>query len=406
MKKIALYNPYLSTKGGGEKVCLALAECLAKDLDCEVHLISHDKVDLEDLALYFHLELSGVKVEVINFKTFPTRLILRLPLPGRIKNLTSDIKVSRTVKKGSYDLFINNCYQSNLPSPIKKGVYMCMFPQRLDLNSPDIKLIKAIYILFARVLSRLLLHPLKRSPIDTYSLITANSEYTRSHIMRLWDRESEVLYPICDDMNLRNIKKEKIILNVGRFFANNGENHHKRQDFLLETFSKMTDLWQKGWELHFAGSVAEDAEALKYILKLLKSSNDLPVKFHFNSSYKELKSLYNQATIYWHATGYGSDPEKHPEKQEHFGITTVEAMSAGSIPIVINTAGQKEIVKHGVNGFLWNSQSELINLTGNIASSEKIREGILNASITDAKSYEQKAFIERAKQIFGRVMAD
>ena len=29
------------------------------------------------------------------------------------------------------------------------------------------------------------------------------------------------------------------------------------------------------------------------------------------------------------------DPDRHPDRFEHFGITTVEAMSAGAVPIVI-----------------------------------------------------------------------
>jgi hypothetical protein len=30
----------------------------------------------------------------------------------------------------------------------------------------------------------------------------------------------------------------------------------------------------------------------------------------------------------------GEDPERHPDRFEHFGITTVEAMSAGAVPVV------------------------------------------------------------------------
>ena len=52
---------------------------------------------------------------------------------------------------------------------------------------------------------------------------------------------------------------------------------------------------------------------------------------------------------------------------EHFGITTVEAMSAKCIPIVINKGGQTEIVTDEC-GFKWNNLDELIKYTEEIYS--------------------------------------
>jgi len=36
---------------------------------------------------------------------------------------------------------------------------------------------------------------------------------------------------------------------------------------------------------------------------------------------------------------------------EHFGITTVEAMAAGCVPLVYDSGGQAEIVSSGYNGY-------------------------------------------------------
>ncbi len=59
------------------------------------------------------------------------------------------------------------------------------------------------------------------------------------------------------------------------------------------------------------------------------------------------------ASIYWHAGGLGEDPDRHPDRFEHFGITVVEAMAAGAVPLVFAAGGPAEIVEHGVNGFHW-----------------------------------------------------
>ena len=68
---------------------------------------------------------------------------------------------------------------------------------------------------------------------------------------------------------------------------------------------------------------------------------------HADASGAELRDLYGRASIFWHAAGLGEDPERHPDRYEHFGITTVEAMSAGAVPVVIDAAGQAEIVEQG-----------------------------------------------------------
>jgi hypothetical protein len=83
MKKVALYNPYLSTKGGGEKVCLALADSLQHTLGCSVYLVSHGEVDLDDLASYFKLDLSGIQVVQIDYDSLFYKILARVPLPGR-----------------------------------------------------------------------------------------------------------------------------------------------------------------------------------------------------------------------------------------------------------------------------------------------------------------------------------
>lgn len=387
-KSIAIYNPYLETKGGGEKVCLALASVLAGQEGYEVSLLTHNDTDLDELAAYFHIDLSRVKVIYINFETVVVKILHRLPIPGRLRNFFLDYKVYRFIKRYRFDLFVNCCYQSNLPNPSKTGVYMCMFPQQLNRQA-GLGFARNTYLMIMSGLYRLFLHPAHKNAIDSYQTITANSHYTQEHIKKRWGRDSSIIYPICENMQIksREAKKKKIILNVGRFFANSGENHHKRQDVLLETFTKMTELHKLGWELHFAGSVAEDVAALKYILQLIKYGQNLPVFFHFNASFSELRQLYNEATIYWHATGYGSDAIKHPEKQEHFGIVTVEAMSAGCIPIVIDSAGQKESVQNGVNGYLWSNLNELEKFTTQVSN---FNEDELKSFTRDARKSAQK----------------
>ncbi len=179
----------------------------------------------------------------------------------------------------------------------------------------------------------------------------------------MWRRSSIPVYAVCDPIGKLGTKQKRI-LNVGRFTSFNPEIHHKRQDILIDTFVKMEELHQGGWELHLAGSFYEtDSGTYADVESLIKTASGVPVFFHFNVVHSDLVELYRSATIYWHATGFGSVSVDSPGTQEHFGITTVEAMFAGCVLVVINSGGQLETVTDGESGYLWNTVEELSKRT-------------------------------------------
>ena len=280
-----------------------------------------------------------------------------------------------------------------MPSPAQVGIYMCMFPQVFNHKKDSV--IKKTYHRVMDGIEYLLYGKSGIDIIKGYDKITVNSQYTKSWVEKLWDVPSEkisILYPICENMDQGVDGKEKLILSVGRFFANSGENHYKCQDKLLETFLEMKDLHKDGWRLCFVGSSAEDANSLKYLVSLYQQSRDNPVEVISDAPFSVLKDLYGKASLYWHATGWGSDPSAHPEKQEHFGITTVEAMSAGAVPVVINTAGQKETVEHNVSGFLWDTKKQLVDYTRELTSKKTIMNNMRETAINSSKKYNKDAF--------------
>lgn len=275
---------------------------------------------------------------------------------------------------------------------------MCMFPQKL-LNKAEMGRIKRFYINIVDTVSRWLMYPGKKDWLETYQRITANSKFTQGYIKKYWNRDSDIIYPISDDMMTEGVEKESIIVNVGRFFHNNGITHHKRQDFLIDTFIKMKDLHKKGWELHVAGTLNDNPADMAYVIDLLKRSDGYPIKIHLDTPLHELGLLYSRAKIYWHATGYGADQKKNPERQEHFGISTVEAMSAGAVPIVIASAGQKESVREGVNGYLWDTEKELIAKTRKLIESNDFSR-LEHQARHDAKRFDKAAFRKQTLEVF------
>jgi len=53
-------------------------------------------------------------------------------------------------------------------------------------------------------------------------------------------------------------------------------------------------------------------ESAKYLEACRKEAAGYPVKFHVDAPFDTLRTLYGQASIFWHATGLGESQDKHP----------------------------------------------------------------------------------------------
>jgi glycosyltransferase involved in cell wall biosynthesis len=132
-----------------------------------------------------------------------------------------------------------------------------------------------------------------------------------------------------------------------------------------------------------------------YLEELKKMANG-KIFFHNNLSFKELVKLYGESSIYWHAAGFG---ETDPEKMEHFGMTTVEAMASGCIPVVINLGGQPEIVDQNENGFLWDNPSEMINQTVKLIKDQNLLKSYSQKAIEKSKMFSKNKFFQNIEGI-------
>jgi glycosyltransferase involved in cell wall biosynthesis len=159
---------------------------------------------------------------------------------------------------------------------------------------------------------------------------------------------------------------------------------------MINTFKKMVDDGLKNWKFVIGASVK--MKDLVDFQKMQATAAGYPISFVINATNSDLWKWYSQAKIYWHASGFGEDLTKHPERAEHFGISTVEAMSAGAIPVVINAGGQKEIVTDGSNGYLWNTQDEFIEKTNILISNSKIEEEVRAKGVKSAKKFDIAKF--------------
>jgi glycosyltransferase involved in cell wall biosynthesis len=253
----------------------------------------------------------------------------------------------------------------------------------------------------ARWFPVLLTPPVTTDWVHSYGAIAANSRFTQGWIERYWGAESELLYPPVSSKPAGD--KRPVILNVGRFFPASG-GHSKKQLELVRAFRSLCDQGVKGWTLHLVGGCTADGQP--YLAQVRELARGYPVEIHADASGEDLQHLYEIASIYWHASGLGEDPERHPDRLEHFGITTVEAMSAGAVPVVIGLAGQLETVRHGVDGFHFRTLDGLVAMTRALVDDAPLRAQMSRSASARAHHFSIEAFESRLERLVERVMAN
>ena len=336
--RIGLYDPYLDSLSGGEKYILSIASCLSSQHEVFIFWDKNREVEIRQIALKkLGIDLSSVKFYKNIFG----------------KNVSL---ISRFFESRKFDAII---YLSDGGIPFVGSKLFIHF--QFPIEWVDRKSVK----------NRIKLFFVKR--------IFCNSYFTKSFIDKKLNVKSEILYPPINLHVIKNIKKENIILHVGRFDVDSHESNYKKQDVMIDIFKKMVDAGLKNWDLKLIIGVKDkDKDKLN---KLKEMSKGYPIELMDNISNQELWGYYSKAKIYWHATGYGEDLQKYPEKAEHFGISTVEAMGSGCVPVAFNAGGQKEIIEDNKNGYLCNSIEDFIFKTSNLIKDENLLRKMSVASI-------------------------
>ena len=347
--KIGFYSPYLDTLGGGERYTLTLASHWSKNNRVSIFW---DQEDILNKAQErFNTDLSSIKVVQNIF---------------RGSNVFKKLFITR-----QYDLlfFLSD---GSIPSTIaKRNILHFQIPFSPIAYS-------------AAKLSR-------------YETVVCNSQFTKRYLDARVAKHAMVIYPPVYPVQEGRGKKENLILSVGRF---TGFHTAKKQDILIEAFRQgVKERWLTGWKLVLAGGLLASDE--EYVKKLMQMAHGLQVEILPNAPLTKLVDLYRRASIYWHAAGYG---ETDPRWMEHFGITTVEAMSAGAVPVVYAGGGQTEIVEDGKNGFLWDDPKELVKKTGAFVHDMKRREEFQKAAVKRAQDFNEDKFCAAFDRLLERII--
>lgn len=352
--KIGIFTPYLETMSGGERYMLTIAQVLSEKN--EVFLFWEPKE--EEKYKKIAKEKLDIDIDGVTFK--------------------------------------ENIFSSKF-SPINRIKESRKYNKIIVLSDGSIPTIGAeLYLHFQFPVEAVVSSLFTKLKAKSVKQIFCNSEYTKEYIDKKFSVNSCVLYPPVRLLSPK--QKENKIINVGRLNKLKDETYFKRQDVLINTFKKMVDKGLKNWNLSMVISTKHADEDID-IEKFQNLAKDYPITIHHNITKKALENEYESAKIYWHAAGFEQNLTLHPEWAEHFGITTVEAMSAGVVPIVFNAGGQKEIINNEKDGFLWNTLDDLKEQTLSLVNNEELRKKMARSAEEKAEEFSEEKFKQKLLQI-------
>lgn len=395
MKKILILNPYISTLGGGEKhmgyLCQFFEEYFNNEVSIDLLVLEYEKdhdisgskiTDIATINKTFDLKLTHTQIRKLQLQRETSRQL-------RFKNK----RIIESVSKG-YDIFVNFMFLSKHAGKAHTNIYEVMFPPKRTKSNSFLK--------------QKILNFIENRFLHSYDIFVSNSEFTNHWLHSYWKGKfnSSIVYPPVftekDNLTGRYVEtmKENIIISVGRFFV---AGHNKKQLEMVKFFVQNQDKLS-AFQYHLVGQCSERQEDINYLNQIKEIASTVKNVFiHTNSPYSDLIELYKRAKVFWHGTGFGVDENLNPEQMEHFGITTVEAMSFGAVPVVINKGGQKETVENGVNGFRWDTEKECVDFTAKLLIDDSLRIKMAEESVKRAKNYSVDEFYKQNRSMMNEL---
>lgn len=355
--KVLLVHPRLSVKGGGERVAIH-SIVAAINSGHEVSLLSEefDEASFEDFFGCFGL---FDKVNRLYYPAFKPILGHRLLLYQRLAY--HRFRIKGIVSRNSFDLVLSTQDIGYVPSTRAPIVQYCYFPEYFShLQSST----SPLWRLYYRAASSYY-----RNRVRRVRTLLSVSDFTQGFVQKKWGRGSITVYPPCpveDYSELGRIQpRENLVVTVGRIVP------EKRFHLFVE-LARMVP----GTRFIVIGSLPDRTSDYYEALRRMAPGN---VSFVL-SPLRKVKDLLGRAMTYVHCA-----------ENEHFGITIVEAMAAGCVPVVHDSGGPREIVTKGV-GFRWQNLAVAAQQIKNLVENDQLRREFSAASSARAQEFGPEVF--------------
>jgi glycosyltransferase involved in cell wall biosynthesis len=354
--RILVVHPRMSVMGGGERVAIhSMKEALREGH--EVHLAT-EEFDLYSFEDFFGIQGFFKNIQLVTYPPFQP-IVRKAVLYQRL--IYDQLRLRKIVSKGgAFDLILNTAEIANQPSARSPAIEYCYFPEYFSHLEPNgLSGLWQMYYWPAKIFYR--------ERVSRVDRLLAVSNFTRQFVREKWGRESTTLYPPCpiDLYNNLRVPKRDLVVTVGRVAP------EKRMAIFLQIARRLPEV-----EFAIIGSVASDKGPYYETLRAAAPSN---VSFVV-SPLRKVRELLGGAKVYVHTA-----------QNEHFGITIVESMAAGCVPVVNDSGGPREIVSDEV-GYRWSTVDQAVAQVSELVNDDSVRRRLSNGAAFRAKQFGPEVF--------------
>lgn len=309
-KSVGVFCPTLHNYGGGEFVAVAIANTLAQN-GYPVTLFTTRPVDAKAVKGFFG-ETLHPKIEAV---TQPTSLNVKGVMgfyQTVFRSYIAKSKMAAFVDPYSNCVFpwTNVCY-IHFPT-LNRYAYRTRFPYLLSHHHTEVGALPQVILE-------------KNLAIYSDKLILANSNYTAKEVEAFSGKRVDVLYPpfTSSIKKFQAQPKKDLVVTTSRF----------EQNKKLENIPKIAAQTSRDIQFAIIGRLYDKATLNRLQVQVKKLGLSDRVKFYPDLPVEQKLEMLSSAKVYLH-TMVG----------EHFGISIVEAMASGCIPVSHNSGGMVEFV--------------------------------------------------------------
>ena len=325
-QKIALFHPWIKSKGGAERVVLELLEKSKHNI--EVYTWSYDKENTFEEFKKYKINIItpkiGIKLSrfhILRGLFFPISLFKKIPLERYDKFLISTSGLAEFITFRNYKKGQTYAYCHTPLRDANKEIVKWNFENRYENNFFK----KQIYLAAVKFYKIF-----EKKAWKKLDVIIFNSELSESRAKEhslLKKQKTHIIYPPIDFSRFEKLKTK-----TGKHFVYISRlNPPKRQDLLIKAWKKFSEK-NKKYRLILLGT----PDNKKYYKELLKlSKNDKTIEIKSNVSSKELENIL-ASSIAGIFLGYSED----------FGMVPLEVLATGKPLLAVDKGGYVKLIKN------------------------------------------------------------
>ncbi len=356
---VLIAHAFFDVLGGAEALALMAAKAL-KESGFDVTIATYTPPDTRRIKELFGVNTGDFRILTVNVR--PSGYVRFLPrgrfsILRRLAKYRSFFEGFLSRVNADYDLVMET--QSNIPSPADLSYIHLPY---LTVLANSLQRRKRIYYGLIKHYINSIRHQARSGRVLT------NSTWTAAQVFKAYGVIAQVIYPPVDveyfSKALSNECREKTVVRVCRF------TREKRVERVVDAAARLRD-----YTFIIMGSAGKESmSVVRRVEEKVKELGLSNVDIKVNAPRKEVLECFKYAKYYL-----------HPECAEYFGMSIVEAMAAGLVPIAFRDGGAWYDVVSRASDLLGYRRIEEVprivrRIDGERGLYERLREGSVSVS--------------------------